>query len=261
MPQILSEIIVVTNLQPQASIALPHQLQDASGKLPPSAVWAGAHTGITVVSSDENEIVFRNDGDVPDTVSFLAMRFHSTQGHLANPFLMEGRRSGETLWSAYKPRTIENTTEETSMFSGTAIGSLIIPANYFQIGRMARIRVRGYISTGSGQDSTFRIKLNGATLIENTGTLPNGLSNNYVESVFDLVCYKQGATGAIRGMGRTFIHTSIGVAQAYMRPLVMLTDAELDTTQAMAVDQTYQWANALPENSLTITHAMVKTLN
>ncbi len=59
-------------------------------------------------------------------------------------------------------------------------------------GAIIRFRNKGYISTGSGQESTLRVKFNGLTLIESTGTLPNNLENQYVELELDICVLQAG---------------------------------------------------------------------
>ena len=170
--------------------------------------------------------------------------------------------SNSLLYNTTSIQTITNTVTETSQFNNTnAMWSRTIKANMLKIWDILNIRTRVLLTTGSGQDSTLRVKFWTVEVVASTGTLPNGLAGNYAELDFNMKILSLGTTGTLCGLGRTFIHTGSGISQVNMRPLVCPWSITIDTTISNTIDLTYQWANASTGNILEIRGAMIEYFN
>jgi hypothetical protein len=261
--QTLCNTLTVTDLQPQTSITVPHTLYaDSIGALIPDVVSAERSTAITVQSATAASVTFFNEGWQPETCKFFVMRFHSMQGQCIPQHLSQGRPFAGSLWTGLAPVTVGNSDVEASLFSPTSTGTLTLPPNYWVPGRKLRVETRGSLSALNGQQTNFKVVLGAYTLIDVTGTLPNGLANAYIESLFDLVCYEGGANARIRGTGRTFIGPAVGaVGATAVRPLNMAADQVLDAALAATIDHRYRWLTKDPGNTLTLIAQDVRTLN
>ena len=166
------------------------------------------------------------------------------------------------IYTSLADVTITNTTDELTMISGSAVGSNVVAANQFVVGSTYMIDVIGRISTGaSNTDSTIKIKLDGVTLSATLGTVPANLTDAYFELRFVFTVRGTGVAGTAIGQGRTLISPSSGIGNASIRRLAMTIITAINTTQANAVDVTYQWATASASNSVTVTNAYIKQLS
>ena len=157
--------------------------------------------------------------------------------------------------------TIENTTDELSQLSGTTLGSKIFKANSLKPGDIIHLGTRVLISTGIAQSSTQRIKFGSSLIIQNTGTLPNNLADNYAEMDLMLKVLTTGETGTMCAMGKTLIQSSTGISTSVMRALITPIPVVIDTTIDNALELTYQWTNAVPANILKIRTAAITFYN
>lgn len=157
--------------------------------------------------------------------------------------------------------TIENTTDELSQLSGTALGSKIFKANSLKPGDIIHLGTRVLLSTGISQPSTQRIKFGSSLIIENTGTLPNSLADNYAEMDLMLKVLTVGATGTMCAMGRTIMQVSTGISSAVTRALMTIVPVTIDTTVNNELELTYQWTNAMPNNILKVRTATLTLYN
>lgn len=253
--------VTVTNLAARASVTIPHTLSDWRGALVPDRIYPHAPTCVGVTACDAAGITFYNWGNCACTAIFTVERRHSIEGGHTDPagIWTGGPNPDGLLWGSVNHVTIGNTDVETTMLDSPGIGSLIVPANFFYAGRCLEWRIRGVLSCGNGQQSTFRVKFGNVTLITSVGTLPNGLINMYVEAVYDLLCHSAGIHGSIDGAGRTLIQMAAGINSIAMRALPEV-DAEFDTTQAAAFDVTYQWTTKDPGNTVTLTHSRLRVV-
>lgn len=156
-------------------------------------------------------------------------------------------------------QVVANTADETSQFgTGGADDTRTIPADMAQAGQCYFIRLNGYISNTGTPTGTLRIKL-GSTNLVVTGptTLPSGLTNAFVETVFHLTVRSTGALGTVIGQGHTKLIVG-ALGTTYNRQLTMTAPATIDFTVDQAIDVTYQWGTADPANSLTITNSMIQ---
>ena len=155
-------------------------------------------------------------------------------------------------------KVVADTVAETSQFgNGGADDTRTIPANMASAGQCYFIRLNGYISNTGTPTGTLRIKLGSTDLVvSGPTTLPAGLTNAFVETVFHMTIRSTGALGTIIGQGHTKLIVG-ALGTTYNRQLVMTAPATIDFTADQAIDVTYQWGTASASNILTITNAMI----
>ena len=155
-------------------------------------------------------------------------------------------------------KVIANTVDETSQLgTGNTGDTKTIPADTAGVGDCYFVRLNGYISNTGTPTGTLRIKL-GSTNLVVTGptTLPSGLTNAFVETVFHLTVRSTGALGTVIGQGHTKLIVG-ALDTTYNRQLTMTAPATIDFTVDNEIDITYEWGTADPANILTITNAMI----
>lgn len=156
--------------------------------------------------------------------------------------------------------TVTNTTDELSLINSCASSQFLLHPSFFMEGCMLKYSSSGYISTGISQQSTFSIGLGSVELFASTGTLPNNLSNAYIELVLNIMCTSIGPSGVIYAHGRTMLHNVLGTSTVNMRGLISPTPFAIDTTKPNQFYHTYQWANASASNSVTIAYHEIEML-
>ena len=156
-------------------------------------------------------------------------------------------------------QVIANTVDETSQFgTGGADDTRTIPADMAQAGQCYFIRLSGFISNTGTPTGTLRIKLGSTNLVvSGPTTLPSGLTNAFVETVFHFTIRSTGALGTVIGQGHTKLIVG-ALDTTYNRQLTMTAPATIDFTADQEIDVTYQWGTADPANSLTITNSMIQ---
>ena len=155
-------------------------------------------------------------------------------------------------------KVVANTTDETSQLgTGNTGDTKTIPANTAGAGDCYFIRLSGFISNTGTPTGTLRIKLGSTNLVvSGPTTLPAGLTNAFVETVFHMTIRSTGALGTIIGQGHTKLIVG-ALGTTYNRQLTMTAPATIDFTADQAIDVTYQWGTASASNILTITNAMI----
>jgi len=154
-------------------------------------------------------------------------------------------------------KTTTNTAAEVSQLPSSYIGTNILPPYFFKEPKIIRIRAYGYLSTSSGQTVTLKIKMNSTILSESSSAIANGLTDQYFEIDYYIVCY---SSGVIRGIGRTILHTGTGLSTPAMRDLITTANTTIDYTIPQTLDLTYQWSSASTSNSVTIIACAIELL-
>lgn len=138
-------------------------------------------------------------------------------------------------------------TAETSLISS----AVTIPANYFTVGKMIRVKIKGDFSTsGTAGTYTFRGKL-GSTVISTSGaiTMTNSLANIPFCLELDLNCWSTGATGGIDAIGQIFYNSSGTTPVCIGLPNSLATIA---TTASQNLDVTVQMSSGVSANVINI---------
>ena len=140
-------------------------------------------------------------------------------------------RTNEVITST---TTVENTTTETAIYTGTS------PAEEFDVGRLIELHVSGEVSNDSASDDfTLRVKIGGTTVSTFNPAISNVTNADWHVNM--MMCIR--STGAT---GTTSNHT-----EAYIDGNTQYDNDEtttVDTTAATDLEVTIQWDNAKATN-------------
>lgn len=151
--------------------------------------------------------------------------------------------------------TVANTTTETAL-TGTGVGSLTLPANFFLAGKTLRLRMWGYHSSTGNPTITARVKLGSTTICTMTGSSGNSSTDTF-EVWADITCRTTGATGTVFGQGvYREVHGSGLIAGSDNT-----ATTTVDTTTSQAVSITVQWGAADSGNTISATNFTLEVLN
>lgn len=152
--------------------------------------------------------------------------------------------------------TVADTVTETDL-TGTGVGTLTLPANFFVAGKTIKIRALGYHSSTASPDITLRFKL-GSTTVLTTGTISSGNATD--ESwICDacLTCRTTGATGTVIGQGYYDELHGNGSTGG----MVNTAATTIDTTASQAISLTVEWGTANAGNTISCTNLVIEILN
>lgn len=172
------------------------------------------------------------------------------------------------LYAQIADGTVANTTTETTLSNTAgAVGSLatplLLPANFFTVGKTLRVRASGYYSTGaSGPNLQIRVKL-GTTVVSATVSLfmAASLTNKGWSLEVDITCRTTGASGTISVQGRNYRSVSTGGTAPFVPEMVNTAPVTLDTTSSQAADVLATWTLANASDSITCTNLTVEASN
>jgi len=135
--------------------------------------------------------------------------------------------------------TVTNTTTETDLL-GTGVGTLIVPANAFQVGDSYHAKVGGTISAQNGDEITIRIK-DGATVLASTGLISlSAVTALAWEIEIDFTIRTIGAAGQIFTNGNFAYNRNTGSLEGFV-----FSDVQtIDTTVASTLMVTAEWNQA-----------------
>jgi hypothetical protein len=160
-----------------------------------------------------------------------------------------------TLFTQTNTVTVANTVTQTAL-TGTGVGTLTLPANFFVAGKTIRLRMWGYYSSTGNPTITVRVKLGSTTIGTMTGSSGNG-SNDTFEAWSDITCRTTGGTGTVFTQGVYREVQSSG--------LIAGTDntstTTVDTTASQAVSITVEWGTAAAGNTISATNFTLEVLN
>lgn len=170
------------------------------------------------------------------------------------------------------PTAIANTTTETTLV-GTGVGSVVLPAKLFVIGRTVRVVLKGYYGTDVAAPTLrFKVKLIDSTpttvTILDTGavTMTASQTNQYYEIAALITCRTTGATGTVMAQG--YVTAANGATTALLEEMsaggtanANTATSTIDTTKTEQVEITATWGTANNNNTLTSTNMTVEVLN
>lgn len=175
--------------------------------------------------------------------------------------------NSQRLWISTTGKTITNTASETSVISSTGIGSLTIPANFFTVGKVLRVRLGGTYQTPLiPSNVTVKVKL-GSTVIDTTVVTGSVLATSSTANRFVgdalITCQAVGASGSVvieGGVGFGVIISSIPVLAT-----VDINNAgaatTVDTTISQVFDITATWAAAQIGQGTITTNMILEAIN
>lgn len=160
--------------------------------------------------------------------------------------------ANSTLFSQQVGVTIANNAAELTLL-GAGAGSLVLPANFWTVGKALQIIAGGFLSEGGIETLNLKLKL-GATVFAESGAVALGAGTNTVWTMnLLLICRAIGITGSIRAIG------VIGTTSTLNGADLQKTTA-LDTTLPQTLDFTAQWGAADPGNTITCDSFIVVSL-
>jgi hypothetical protein len=165
--------------------------------------------------------------------------------------------------------TIGNTSSETSIISGTIIGSkdLVASTNtinpHFVVGKRYRFTSQGSLSTKSGPTGTVQIKVKiGGTIIaqSNAVSMDKSMTDAHFSIDFIFTVRSVGASGVMMCNG-LFDHVDVDMGSPESIRIKNVTGATISTTANRTLDVTYQWGTADVSNTITILEASLEQIN
>lgn len=154
--------------------------------------------------------------------------------------------------------TIANTATETTIL-GAGAGSLILPANFLDMGVTLHVDAWGFFSAAASATFEYRFYV-GSILLLDTGQsiLANSQLSGTWHLTLALACQTKGSSGTIIAQGGIQYGLPASMSGGgYESFLPLITPATIDTTQPQTLNLTFQWGTANPLSSLTVTNVSV----
>jgi len=166
-------------------------------------------------------------------------------------------RSSLTLFTSIVSVTVANTVTETSLITA-GIGSTVLPADFFKIGKSLRIRMMGFHSATGNPNITIKIKLNSIVVLTTGAVVCGNGTDDLVFLDALITCRAVGdlATGKIMSQG--YYRELCGGPNNFQ--LINNSFQFNDTTIQQTLDITVEWGTADPGNTITATNIILESL-
>ena len=171
------------------------------------------------------------------------------------------------LFTQTADKTVVSTNNETTII-GTGVGSLTLPANFWEIGKAIRIKMAGVYSTVSvtGDTVTVRVKYGTTVLaLKATTALVVGATNLAWIAEVLIICRTTGASGTVQvgGAVQYQIAANATVTDELNHPSGTAGGgtATINTTTSNAMDVTVQHSASNASNSVKSHTCSVEVLN
>lgn len=149
--------------------------------------------------------------------------------------------------------TLGNSAAETTII-GSGVGSKVLPANYWKVGKTIRFRLWGHISETGTPTLQIKLKLDAVTLLDSGAiTLPASLSSSRFCFEGEITCRTAGGSGTVMVQGQL-------ITGGTVTEVVKTATVTVDTTQSDTIDVTAQWGTADAANTLTTTNGVWEAL-
>lgn len=157
-----------------------------------------------------------------------------------------------------------NTTTDTNIIT-TGVGTSLLPANWFRVGKRLKFRAIGYFTTKTPTPGavTITYKL-GTTAILTTGaiTFSAGATGNYWQTDASITCRTAGAPGTVSGSSCfMFQDAAAGNDPILGVPMVNKAPISLTTTGALQFGFFVKWATADVANLFVCTSFILEEIN
>jgi predicted RecA/RadA family phage recombinase len=151
--------------------------------------------------------------------------------------------------------TVANSVAETTL-TGSGVGTLTLPANFFVAGKSVRLTAWGYHSSVSTPTINVRFKL-GSTTIVSTGAVNsgNGTNNGWLVDVV-LTCRTTGGSGTVIAQGIFTENHALGGRH----DMESTGTTTINTTTSQAITLTAQWGTASASNTISCTNLILEVL-
>lgn len=152
--------------------------------------------------------------------------------------------------------TVVNTITETTLLDG-GIGSLTVPANYFNPGDSFNVKIGGVVSANNGNTITVSVKSGSVILGTITVTFTNGVTNRSWDFQTDFTIRTIGGptVASIISNGTFMYNVSSDV---YGGGFSTLNNTTFDTTISNTLDFTVTWGTASLANSIYSSMCILK---
>ncbi len=149
--------------------------------------------------------------------------------------------------------TVANSGSELTLI-GAGVGSVTLPANFFTIGRVLKVRAWGVHGATGGPTIRIRVKL-GSTTVLDTGAVTSNNDTNVAFNIEGCVtCRTIGASGTVfcQGKYEEISHAAFGMANT--------STSTIDTTGTLAANITVLFGTADPANTITATNVTLEAI-
>lgn len=165
-----------------------------------------------------------------------------------------------SIFTQTADNVISNTVLESSLL-GTGVGSLVLPANFWVIGKTVSISIYGdFVDTGL-PTAEVRAKLGTVTISDSAPISLKGLSGvEKWQCDILITCRSIGVTGTVQTAVTWEYETTTG-SSAIERLDIAGTLTAIDTTISSTLDVTYQWGTASASNVINSQISVVRVLN
>lgn len=150
--------------------------------------------------------------------------------------------------------TVADTTNETTLI-GSGIGNLTLPANFYRVGKVLRIKAAGMVSNTGTPNLTITAK-HGATVTGSTGGVATevGLSNTGWTCEVIHVCRTVGGSGTVMSQGVFNYGANTQVVMANSGAIT------IDTTTTQALNLTATWGTQSASNTISCHEFLIEIL-
>ena len=169
-----------------------------------------------------------------------------TDSDFSSPYSKTGGLYAQTALGT----VITNTIVETSLI-GPGVGSLSVPANFFQVGDSFTAKLCGNLSCDNGETIHIRVKSDGTTIADAGIFVMKKTTNKYFELIIDFTVTKIGVSGVAELFTNgqySYNHDTHGELSG--TNFALITTTIFDTTILNALSITAQWGAANASNSI-----------
>jgi len=152
--------------------------------------------------------------------------------------------------------TVVNTITETTLLDG-GIGSLSVPANYFNPGDSFNVKIGGIVSANNGNTITVSVKSGSLILGTITVTFTNGVTNRSWDFQTDFTIRTIGGPTVASIMSNGTFMYNVN-SDIYGGGFSTLNNTTFDTTVSNTLDFTVTWGSASVNNSIYSSMAILK---
>lgn len=162
---------------------------------------------------------------------------------------------------------ITNTVTETTIV-GPLVGTDTLPANYFAVGRMIRIKFSGIISFGGTPTVTVRVRIGGISgpiaFTSQAYTLGSPSGDQPLMGDVIITCRAIGSPGAFLGAGEIYQYSTLTPGGNYSTRNSFTSNtstAFVNTTIAQQIVVSLEWGTASVFNSYRTRQLIIESLN
>ena len=226
-----------------------------------SGDWKVQGNWISMLALSKDGALYLPETTAPAAISGYAALWNDSTQKALQTFVsgIEQTLTG-CIFTQTADQTIADTTDETSLF-GTGVGTLILPANFWTVGKTIRVEIHGDFADMGNPTVDIHAYYGATKIIDSSPIALSGLGGTEEwETEVVITCRSVGATGTVETIIDWEYETTTG-SSAIERLDVSGTLTTIDTTASGALDVTFQWGTAAAANTLTSEVGFVEVLN